>query len=396
MTAQLVRRNSYSLFIQSLVVWSSVRNVTTIMSATLSTCLSCDRSFADHLHQRAHYQSEWHRYNLKRKVALLKPISEAEFQTLQTQHLQQQQAVADDQSASSQLYCQPCGKLFTKNSQWENHLKSNKHQNKLSCSSASDKPILLSRKESQQNSEPDAEEDDDSDWESISDSDDVEFDSGLCLFCEKTSSDLTENLKHMTLDHSFFLPDAEYIIDAEGLVSYLNKKVRFGKLCLWCNEKGKSFDDIKAVQRHMMDKGHCKVRLEPGDDVLEFSDFYDFSSSHPEAGGPDDEVSDNSVEVNADMELVLPSGATVGHRSLRKYYKQNLPEKDAPKPVSSKTRTVNGRQLMSQYQSMGYRNSSGAVLAAKARDQQFIQKRLVKLGIKNNRLQRFFRSQIDF
>jgi len=147
----------------------------------------------------------------------------------------------------------------------------------------------------------------------------------------------------------------------------------------------------------MIQKGHCKLRLEPGDDMVEFSDFYDYSSSYPDGGdGDDDDVRDSAVEVNADMELVLPSGATVGHRSLKMYYKQNLPEKEAAKAVTRKNRTINGRQLMSQYQSLGYRSTTSLALAAKARDQQFIQKRMMRLGIKNNKLQRHFRSQIDF
>ena len=107
-------------------------------------------------------------------------------------------------------------------------------------------------------------------------------------------------------------------------------------------------------------------------------------------------MTENPVEVNADMELILPSGATVGHRSLKLYYKQNLPEKERPKPVTSNNRTVNGRQLMSQYQSLGYRSTTSVALAAKARDQQFIQKRMMRLGLRNNKLQRHFRSQIDF
>ena len=46
-------------------------------------------------------------------------------------------------------------------------------------------------------------------------------------------------------------------------------------MCLWCNEKGRSFYSTEAVQGHMTDKSHCKLFTE-GDAALEFADFYDF------------------------------------------------------------------------------------------------------------------------
>ena len=42
-----------------------------------------------------------------------------------------------------------------------------------------------------------------------------------CLFCSFVSKDLQNNVKHMTTKHSFFIPDIEYLVDLEGLISYL-------------------------------------------------------------------------------------------------------------------------------------------------------------------------------
>jgi len=39
------------------------------------TCLACNVCFSTADHQRDHYKSEWHRYNLKRKVAMLPPVT---------------------------------------------------------------------------------------------------------------------------------------------------------------------------------------------------------------------------------------------------------------------------------------------------------------------------------
>lgn len=53
------------------------------------------------------------------------------------------------------------------------------------------------------------------------------------------------------------------------------EKVGVGNVCLWCNEKGRSFYSTEAVQGHMVDKSHCKLFTD-GDAALEFADFYDF------------------------------------------------------------------------------------------------------------------------
>ena len=46
-------------------------------------------------------------------------------------------------------------------------------------------------------------------------------------------------------------------------------------MCLWCNEKGKTFYSTKSVQQHMLDKGHTKM-LHEGEAVFEYADFYDY------------------------------------------------------------------------------------------------------------------------
>ena len=43
------------------------------------TCISCRVAFAEAELQRAHYKTDWHRYNLKRKVAELPPVTAENF-----------------------------------------------------------------------------------------------------------------------------------------------------------------------------------------------------------------------------------------------------------------------------------------------------------------------------
>lgn len=49
------------------------------MMSGLLTCITCSVAFKEACGQRDHYKTDWHRYNLKRKVAELPPISDQDF-----------------------------------------------------------------------------------------------------------------------------------------------------------------------------------------------------------------------------------------------------------------------------------------------------------------------------
>ena len=65
------------------------------------------------------------------------------------------------------------------------------------------------------------------DMESDTDSDETWSGEALgfeeCLFCPHVSDTLEKNIEHMTVEHSFFIPDVEYLVDLEGFISYLGK-----------------------------------------------------------------------------------------------------------------------------------------------------------------------------
>lgn len=123
------------------------------------------------------------------------------------------------------------------------------------------------------------------------------------------------------------------------------------------------------MRKHMVDKSHCKIAYDTESDRLEISDYYDFSSSYPDAEeekrkrrekpliapteddeewedaddieeddveeivveassgteSDDEDLPDNQVTYgDSNYELVLPSGARIGHRSMRRYYAQSF------------------------------------------------------------------------
>jgi len=390
------------------------------------TCINCAVAFKDADLQRDHYKSDWHRYNLKRKIAELPPVSLAQFNAKVEK---QKEVVSKHQNGgttSSSGYCVACSKNFSTEKAYINHVKSKKH---LEASAVFDKKEGINREELEMNrknrkmaldekrrEEQEAmmvDQDDDEEWEDDDSDDDgeevmddeEEFDEdeeegdGIpitdCLFCTHHSSNLERNVLHMTSEHSFFLPDAEYIIDLEGLIEYLGAKVGQGHVCLWCNEKSKRFRDVMAVQKHMDSKGHRKIQHDSST-LAEFAEYYDYSASYPEGhkdNADEDEDIDAEVDVDslddAGYELTLPSGAKVGHRSLLRYYRQGVPAERSVVVHKSMNR------VLGHYKSFGWVGMTSVEAKKKATDLKFMkrvqQEHWMKLGTKANKLQKHWR-----
>jgi pre-60S factor REI1 len=123
-----------------------------------------------------------------------------------------------------------------------------------------------------------------------------------CLFCPQVSLSLDDSLTHMSLAHSFFIPDAQFLIDIPGLILYLGEKIAVGNVCIYCNQKGREFRSLEAVRKHMVDKSHCKIAYDLEDDRLELSDYYDFTSSYSDAPPSNNTKSSNQPdEEDADL-----------------------------------------------------------------------------------------------
>ncbi|XP_078655879.1 cytoplasmic 60S subunit biogenesis factor ZNF622-like isoform X1 [Branchiostoma floridae x Branchiostoma belcheri] len=443
------------------------------------TCISCRVAFASADLQRAHYKSDWHRYNLKRKVAELPPVTAENFQ----QRVMAQKAQVEECERETCSQCGICKKFFNTQNAFENHMKSKKHkeaeakqvqkvqsevekQNQKNKEKGLDvaheraqkdtvnQALAEARKSpgpvkrrvthgldpakveairqlrgrghrSSSRSKPD--DDDEGEWEDedeeeviggdeeemeMEDSSEDEVDypgtpltEGQCLFCSREGGDLDDNMQHMTVEHSFYIPDVEYLVDLEGLIKYLGEKVGGAFFCLYCNEKGRTFYSLEAAQGHMRDKGHTKMLME-GDAMLEYADFYDFRKSYPDyqsegaAGGQEEEEEPVEKEelriTDDDTQLVLPSGSRVGHRALQRYWRQNL--------IPSMSHRSSGREavgrLMAQYKALGWKGDCGEAAQKKVRDMQFVQKlkakRRVQMGVRNNKFQPHFRPQVVF
>jgi len=88
------------------------------------TCITCTVGFQNAELQRDHYKTDWHRYNLKRKVASLPPVTKADFDGRLAKHAADQ---AKANRINSNDYCVACSKNFATNKAYDNHIKSKKH-----------------------------------------------------------------------------------------------------------------------------------------------------------------------------------------------------------------------------------------------------------------------------
>lgn len=311
------------------------------------TCVSCRLSFDEASGQRDHMKSEWHRYNLKRRVAQLPSIDEDTFNSKIAA-----MSINDEGSETK-----PQKKHITKKQAKKLHRESLQKQKEDLLQSSEQTLSTLNESEVDASKEPKEKQIDAADNTATIDEEKliaekiankVDIAPTTCLFCpeKKKAHFLTvdENISHMFKAHGLYIPERTYLVDKEGLLSYLGEKIGFGNVCLVCSYQGRN---LEAVREHMHTKRHMKIPYEVEDEKLEISDFYDFTSTYDslpsgskdeedgewedvsgeeDAGDSDDsdfEAPDGIVDLGT--ELLLPTGAVVGHRSMARYYRQHLP-----------------------------------------------------------------------
>lgn len=317
------------------------------------TCNSCKLEFSDLDGQKTHMRSEWHRYNLKRRVAQLPPVDEVTFETKVSVHAVDSVSETGPSERQSKKEIRRLAKeaIVEKRRQLlQQSLKSGSPQTARNISSEpvpheieSDVNTAMDRLNLSELKERDEEE---LILEKINNKVDIPI--TTCLFCQRKENSsfqsVEENLSHMRIQHGLYVPEKDYLADIDGLLNYLGQKIGYGNVCLCCLYQGK---DIVAVRDHMQRKRHMKIPYETEDERLEISDFYDFSLTYNSAETGDDneweDVSEGSgteedddftedlINVQNDviyrdgLNLILPSGAVLGNRAYARYYRQNLP-----------------------------------------------------------------------
>lgn len=88
------------------------------------TCITCQVLFKTPDLQREHYKLDWHRYNLKRKVANIPPVTYEEFELRAREHRE----TVEESNRDESQYCHCCSKFFNTKNAYNNHLNSKKHK----------------------------------------------------------------------------------------------------------------------------------------------------------------------------------------------------------------------------------------------------------------------------
>lgn len=375
------------------------------------TCITCRMLFTTNKEQRLHYKTNLHQFNLKRKIANLPPITEEVFEEKIAKLAVEEQKEKEDKETSHNLNCKVCNKKFSSENAMKQHLNSKKHQ-EMVLKKKDSLPNQTKQFSSRKKATVSAGETIENQIEepmTIEEAELAAIDRKIansrvlplneCIFCSYCSKDFEKNLKHMTQVHSFFIPDIEYVKDLEGLIRYLGEKVSVGNICLYCNGRGKSFQNLEAVQQHMRDQSHCKILYDETNEG-EYDDYFDFSSSysHINQDPLEDEEEDlrqtvksygNIVRVIDGYEMTFKDGKSIGHRSLRTYYRQNF------RPAETRDSVI-VNSLLQQYRTLQLEwHSSRTKSQMTKRDQKLHNKnqseREVSLGMQTNKIQKFMR-----
>ena len=395
------------------------------------TCNSCAVAFRNSDAQRTHMRSDWHRYNLKRRLAELPPVPSQDYNE-KVLAVQETNNAAAAQAAFART-CTVCQKTYYSENAYQNHIISKAHKIRElggGRSSRGDNNSVIGSTTDSEARDPEAEAEFDKVVAGMKDTSIEEMPAitrrpsapppdmeprkdhpmspekpvlaaiplSRCLFCSYDSPTWKLSVAHMTKIHGLFVPEQNYLADSEGLLQYMQAKVFQNFECLWCH---KLRNNVEGVQTHMRDKGHCKIAFESEEEMVEVGQFYDFSSTYSEPEDDSDAEEDtkraranggvkltegredegwetdssfSSLDTNDlasvpnddrtssyqrlplhrhhsnvdprphklhdgfhshahnhnnavfydDHEMHLPSGRIAGHRSLRKYYRQNL------------------------------------------------------------------------
>ncbi|KND88618.1 Cytoplasmic 60S subunit biogenesis factor REI1 [Tolypocladium ophioglossoides CBS 100239] len=301
------------------------------------TCNTCQVAYRNIDLQKGHMKSDWHRYNLKRRVASLPPISSEVFSEKVVQARAASTAEAD--KAYFERACDACSKTYYSENAYQNHLLSQKHKQNLSTAGqprpddettsvisstfslgeptavACDEvdsdaenefnqviESLQKAKVSQQRPSPvkrpsnphrvQADKNGAADDESATTGGpEPTWTVNSCIFCNYESPTASLNASHMERFHGMFIPEKSYLTDLDGLIKHLQRQVSEGHECLSCR---KMKSTVFGVQTHMRDKGHCKIPYTSEVEQLRIGDFYDFRSTYSD--GEDDESDVGTTE----------------------------------------------------------------------------------------------------
>ena len=248
-------------------------------------------AFATEEELKDHYRSDWHRYNLKRKVAGLAPLPFATFEERSAREAERE--AAQQKKGGTRKQAREERRVRKVEAQAGNP-NSKAADFKATQDMTADQYMAYKQEKA------------------------APFDEGSDLFSNHHEPDLHCNLAYMARTHGFYVPHLDYCVDLAGLIGYLQEKVYVGNVVLTTN---KPFHTVEAVQSHMRAKGLCRMELEGHEDEL--GDFFDMEAlaegsplweveEWEDVDGDEDMIEEGDEEAGAEAMDAEGAGAGAG------------------------------------------------------------------------------------
>ena len=231
-------------------------------------CATSQVAFTTEAELREHYRSDFHRYNLKRKVAGLPPVTREWFDA-------RRQKLRDAENvAQAMVYvCPLTSKKFQTEATFRAHTQTKKYKQLLQRAQAQHggnfdpSPVVYAKPTQQDGEGASASETDKPPETSAADTTShmsteeagsaptSEWDVTRCLFTNVKHPSMEECLVKMHKQFGFYIPYIDRLRDAEGILKYLGAKLTEGRIPLYVSgldPEAKRFPSLHAVQRHMV------------------------------------------------------------------------------------------------------------------------------------------------
>ncbi|KJP87044.1 hypothetical protein AK88_03330 [Plasmodium fragile] len=233
-------------------------------------CYTCNIQIYNYSFFRYHFKSEWHKYNLKRKLLNLTAVNEVTFN--EKVHSLTKGGISANGTGNDPVSGDPAS---------SNHCAHKKHSNGKKKKEKKNQAELCSGKKANNNGSSYTSNNCETQKIKYATKEDVlmnkhvKYDNPLvCFFDNRIFNSIEENIKHMNDNYTFYIPDIKYVTNLKKILLTIGKKIYEENICIYCFRHSKC---VKSLQSHMICKSHTKLHA---DFFIFIQKYYDFSKSY--------------------------------------------------------------------------------------------------------------------
>ncbi|SOV21080.1 zinc finger protein, putative [Plasmodium sp. DRC-Itaito] len=266
------------------------------LNKKIYTCHTCNIQIYNYSFFRYHFKSEWHKYNLKRKLLNLHCVNEYVFneklKNLKKNEDQENQKKDKRENQGSHLSHKKHNASNKKKKEknianfnnvninnnmiynednYNNHITkcNNDINGHISNTNISSTPNNNNNNNISSNSIKYATK------ENVLLTKNVKYDNpAVCFFDNRIFNSIEENIKHMNDNYTFYIPDLKYVTNVKKILITIGKKIYEENICIYCFKYAKC---VKSLQAHMICKSHTKIHT---NFMVYIQKYYDFSKTY--------------------------------------------------------------------------------------------------------------------